>query len=184
MILESGILDGRHQNKVYRLPCLFFFRRSRSACFACWFLSSTLFSRCSLLQNFVRFVVLVRFYSTVHTAYIRNEAHDISKGARPNETNSNTGQYCTWRNCQPWWFDWRIEEWSDKSCSARRDRTKACAEDHPLLKMTDVTLTPHFGSATACTRMKVMELVVMNLRGGLNGEKLYLFGSIDKSRVS
>ena len=52
------------------------------------------------------------------------------------------------------------------------------------MKMTDVTLTPHFGSATACTRMKVMELVVMNLRAGLNGEKLYLFGSIDKSRVS
>ena len=63
-----------------------------------WFLSSTLFSGCSLLQNFVRFVVLVRFYSTVHTAYIRNEPHDISKGARPNETNSNTGQYCTWRH--------------------------------------------------------------------------------------
>ena len=32
MILESGILNGRHQNKVYRIPCLFFFRRSRSAC--------------------------------------------------------------------------------------------------------------------------------------------------------
>ena len=137
-----------------------------------WFLSSTLFSGCSLLQNFVRFVVLVRFYSTVHTAYIRNEAHDISKGARPNETNSNNGQYCTWRNCQPWWFDWRIEEWSDKSCSARRDRTRASAEDHPLLKMTNVTLTPHFGSATACTGMKMMELVVMNLRAGLNGQKL------------
>ena len=44
--------------------------------------------------------------------------------------------------------------------------------DHPLLKMTNVTLTPHFGSATANTRMKMMELVVMNLRAGLNGEEL------------
>ena len=44
--------------------------------------------------------------------------------------------------------------------------------DHPLLKMANVTLTPHFGSATANTRMKMMELAVMNLRAGLNGEQL------------
>ena len=44
--------------------------------------------------------------------------------------------------------------------------------DHPLLKMSNVTFTPHFGSATAKTRMKMMEVVVMNLRAGLKGEKL------------
>ena len=44
--------------------------------------------------------------------------------------------------------------------------------DHPLLKMANVTLTPHFGSATANTRMKMVELAVMNLRAGLNGKEL------------
>ena len=44
--------------------------------------------------------------------------------------------------------------------------------DHPLLKMAKVTFTPHFESATANTRMKMMELVVINLRSGLNGEEL------------
>ena len=44
--------------------------------------------------------------------------------------------------------------------------------DHPLLKLPNVTLTPHCGSATASTRMKMMEVVLMNLKAGLNGEKL------------
>lgn len=44
--------------------------------------------------------------------------------------------------------------------------------DHPLLKLSNVTLTPHFGSATASTRMKMMEVVLMNLKAGLIGEKL------------
>ena len=46
------------------------------------------------------------------------------------------------------------------------------ARDHPLLKLSNVTLTPHFGSATASTRMKMMEVVLMNLKAGLIGEKL------------
>jgi len=44
--------------------------------------------------------------------------------------------------------------------------------DHPLLKLPNVIITPHFGSATANTRMKMMEVVVMNLKAGLKGEKL------------
>ncbi|KAL9954995.1 hypothetical protein ACROYT_G042588 [Oculina patagonica] len=44
--------------------------------------------------------------------------------------------------------------------------------DHPLLKLSNVTFTPHFGSATADTRMKMMEVVMMNLKAGLKGEKL------------
>jgi len=44
--------------------------------------------------------------------------------------------------------------------------------DHPLLKLPNVTITPHFGSATANTRMKMMEVIVMNLKAGLKGEKL------------
>ena len=44
--------------------------------------------------------------------------------------------------------------------------------DHPLLNLPNVTFTPHSGSATASTRMKMMEVVVMNLKAGLKGEKL------------
>ena len=44
--------------------------------------------------------------------------------------------------------------------------------DHPLLKLTNVTLTPHFGFATASTSLKMMEVVLMNLKAGLVGEKL------------
>lgn len=44
--------------------------------------------------------------------------------------------------------------------------------DHPLLKLPNVIITPHMGSATVYTRMKMMEVVLMNLKSGLNGEKL------------
>ena len=44
--------------------------------------------------------------------------------------------------------------------------------DHPLLKLPNVIITPHFGTATENTRMKVMEVAVMNLKAGLKGEKL------------
>ena len=44
--------------------------------------------------------------------------------------------------------------------------------DHPLLKLSNVTLTPHVGTATASTRMKMMEVVLMNLKAGLEGKKL------------
>ena len=36
----------------------------------------------------------------------------------------------------------------------------------------NVIITPHMGSATVYTRMKMMEVVLMNLKAGLNGEKL------------
>ena len=45
-------------------------------------------------------------------------------------------------------------------------------KDHPLLKLSNVTLTPHFCSSTASTRMNTMEAVVMNLKAGQIGEKL------------
>jgi len=44
--------------------------------------------------------------------------------------------------------------------------------DHPLLKLPNVTFTPHFGTLTANTSMKMIEVVVMNLKAGLKGEKL------------
>ena len=44
--------------------------------------------------------------------------------------------------------------------------------DHPLLKLPNVIITPHMGSATVYTRMKMMEVVLMNLKAGLNGETL------------
>ena len=44
--------------------------------------------------------------------------------------------------------------------------------DHPLLKLPNVIITPHFGTATANTRMKLMEIALMNLKAGLKGEKL------------
>lgn len=44
--------------------------------------------------------------------------------------------------------------------------------DHALLKLPNVTFTPHFGSATASTRVKMMEVALMNLKAGLRGEKL------------
>ena len=44
--------------------------------------------------------------------------------------------------------------------------------DHPLLQLPNVIIVPHFGTATANTRMKIMEVAVMNLKAGLKGEKL------------
>jgi len=43
---------------------------------------------------------------------------------------------------------------------------------HPLLKLPNVIITPHFGTAAANTRMKLMEIALMNLKAGLKGEKL------------
>ena len=44
--------------------------------------------------------------------------------------------------------------------------------DHPLLTLPNVIITPHMGSTTVYTRMKIMEVVLMNLKAGLNGEML------------
>ena len=44
--------------------------------------------------------------------------------------------------------------------------------DHPLLKLDNVTLTPHVGSGTEQTRVKMMQLGIENLLAGLKGEKL------------
>jgi len=45
-------------------------------------------------------------------------------------------------------------------------------KDHPLLKFSNVVLTPHIGSATFETRHKMAEIAVENLLRGLRGEKL------------
>jgi glyoxylate reductase len=44
--------------------------------------------------------------------------------------------------------------------------------DHPLLKLDNLTLVPHLGSATAETRRKMAENSVINLMRGLRGEPL------------
>lgn len=44
--------------------------------------------------------------------------------------------------------------------------------DHPLLRLENVVITPHLGSATVQTRQKMSELSVKNLLAGLAGEPL------------
>ena len=44
--------------------------------------------------------------------------------------------------------------------------------DHPLLKLDNVTIAPHLGSATEQTRRKMAEISVENLLRGLNGQSL------------
>jgi glyoxylate reductase len=44
--------------------------------------------------------------------------------------------------------------------------------DHPLLKLENVIITPHLGSATEQTRQRMAELSVENLLLGLAGKPL------------
>jgi glyoxylate reductase len=44
--------------------------------------------------------------------------------------------------------------------------------DHPLLKLDNVIVTPHLGSATEETRRRMAELSVQNLLAGLEGREL------------
>jgi glyoxylate reductase len=44
--------------------------------------------------------------------------------------------------------------------------------DHRLLRLDNVTITPHLGSATVQTRRRMAEISVENLRRGLRGEPL------------
>ena len=44
--------------------------------------------------------------------------------------------------------------------------------DHPLLKLNNVIITPHLGSATEQTRQKMAEISVENLLAGLEGKPL------------
>jgi len=44
--------------------------------------------------------------------------------------------------------------------------------DHPLLKMNNVTLTPHVGSATYTTRKKMVDVTIANIMAGVKGEPL------------
>ena len=44
--------------------------------------------------------------------------------------------------------------------------------DHPLLRLDNVVLTPHFGSATEQTRQRMVEMSVENLLAGLVGRPL------------
>ena len=44
--------------------------------------------------------------------------------------------------------------------------------DHPLLSMTNVSFTPHVGSATHATRKKMVEVTIANMIAGIKGEPL------------
>jgi glyoxylate reductase len=44
--------------------------------------------------------------------------------------------------------------------------------DHPLLKLDNLLISPHLGSATQQTRHKMAELSIANLRAGLRGDAL------------
>ncbi len=44
--------------------------------------------------------------------------------------------------------------------------------DHPLLQLPNVTITPHTGSATLHTRMRMVQLTVNNILGGLKGTEM------------
>ena len=44
--------------------------------------------------------------------------------------------------------------------------------DHPLLKISNLTITPHTGSATMYTRKKMTELTIDNILCGLAGKPL------------
>ena len=44
--------------------------------------------------------------------------------------------------------------------------------DHPLLSMTNVSLTPHAGSETYPTMMKIVKLTIANIMAGIKGEPL------------
>ena len=44
--------------------------------------------------------------------------------------------------------------------------------DHPLLKLDNVIITPHLGSATEETRRRMAEVSVENLLAGLEGRPL------------
>jgi len=44
--------------------------------------------------------------------------------------------------------------------------------DHPLLKLENVIIAPHLGSASDRTRRRMMEMTVDNLRAGLEGREL------------
>jgi glyoxylate reductase len=44
--------------------------------------------------------------------------------------------------------------------------------DHPLLRLDNVVITPHLGSATEQTRRRMVEVSVENLFAGLDGRPL------------
>ena len=44
--------------------------------------------------------------------------------------------------------------------------------DHPLLSMTNVSFTPHIGSATYSTRKKMLDVTIANIMAGVKGEPL------------
>lgn len=44
--------------------------------------------------------------------------------------------------------------------------------DHPLLHMDNVIVTPHMASETQSTRHRVVEMTIENLKRGLRGETL------------
>jgi glyoxylate reductase len=51
--------------------------------------------------------------------------------------------------------------------------------DHPLLRLDNLTITPHIGSATVQTRRRMAEVSIENLLAGLEGRPLPFAVSAD-----
>jgi len=50
-------------------------------------------------------------------------------------------------------------------------RTEPVQHDHPILQFPNVVTTPHIGSSTYETELKMAELAVDNLQAGLSGKR-------------
>ena len=69
-------------------------------------------------------------------------------------------------------LDRGLDQASDLRGRAGRDRSGAVAARHPLLKLDNVTITPHLGSATEQTRLRMAQMSIENLLAGLAGKPL------------
>ena len=49
---------------------------------------------------------------------------------------------------------------------------EALPRDHPLLRLDNVIIAPHLGSATEQTRQRMAEISIDNLLAGLSGKPL------------
>jgi len=56
--------------------------------------------------------------------------------------------------------------------------------DHPLLKLPNILITPHIGSATKETRIAMAQLTADNLLAGLSGQPLLACVNVNNERIS
>ena len=102
-----------------------------------------------------------------------DDGPDRRRGARPDEADRHPGQ----RGPRPGGGSRpRLTE----ALKARRIYAAALdvtdpeplPRDHPLLKLDNVTIAPHLGSATEQTRQRMAEVSIANLLAGLQGKPL------------